>query len=133
MGNKVLERLAAERTHTNELIDEILADCRGRRAQPVGVRARADRAAQGRARRARDRRSSSWPSWRSSAAESRDVHALLNRAGTRDRGRHRWRPPVGARVVVHRRRCTAPAGQFVVDYLKSRGGMRDDHGQIAAP
>ena len=25
------------------------------------------------------------------------------------------------------------AGQFVVDYLKARGGMRDLHGQVANP
>ena len=127
MANRVLERMAAERDRTNETIDEILASIEVDDRDPSD----AERAL---INRHRDRLEELEPQiveqveLEERRNSSRDVHAVLNRAArvVDDGGNGQRRP--AAPEVIHR-----TAGQFIVDYLRSRGGMRGDNGQLAAP
>lgn len=124
MANKVLERLAVERSHTNELIDELLAQCEADERLPSDSERE-------QVARYRSRLEELEPQiveqieLEEIRSQSRDAHAVLNRSVAASNGDRpapaRPGPGFGYRS----------AGQFIVDYLKSRGGMRDAHGQVA--
>ena len=126
MGNKVLERMAADRDRTNETIDEILASIEADDRDPSD----AERSL---ISRHRTRLEELEPQiveqveLEERRHASRDVHEVLTRSTRAAVESGRIDRP-GAPTVLHR-----SAGEFIVDYLKSRGGMRDDHGQIAGP
>lgn len=127
MGNKVLERLAADRTHTNELIDEILAAAEADERSPSD--SEREQISRFKIRLAElEPQIVEQAELEEHRQSSRDVHELLNRAGG-DRNAHGNGdgPQLGGPLV---QRATGlrlqynTAGQFVVDYLKARGGLR---------
>lgn len=132
MGNKVLERMAAERERTNETIDEILATIEADDRDPSD----AERAL---IKRHRDRLDEIEPQITEQVeleerrANSRDVHGVLNRAArvtvtVDDTGTGSGVQRAAGLQVIHR-----TPGQFIVDYLRARGGMRDLTGRESPP
>ena len=129
MGNKVLERMAAERDRTNETIDEILASIEADDRDPSD----AERSLIARHRTRLDELEPQiveQVELEERRNDSRDVHEVLSRSSraVAEVNGNGDRPRGGPPQMLHR-----SAGQFIVDYLKSRGGMRDQHGQIANP
>ena len=129
MGNKVLEKLIGDRDEVNEQVDHVLAtaeaDGRGPSETEQKTIARcttelADLEAQ----------IAPLVALEEQRANSRDVHAVLNRSrqsveralGVGENGQR------GVPEPIHR-----TAGQFIVDYLRARGGMQIGNGQVLAP
>jgi hypothetical protein len=134
MGNKVLERLAAERDRAKEQVNEILAGVETDERDPSDaerslIARQSERVAE------LEPQIEQLVAWEEQQANSRDVHGVLARAArvtvtvddTGD-GNGGPRGTGGAPPVIHR-----TAGQFIVDYLRARGGMRDPGGREASP
>jgi hypothetical protein len=134
MANRVLERMVAERERTDEQIDEVLATIEGEERDPSP--AERELLARMRTRRAElEEQIGPLADMETERADSRDVHGVLARAArvtvTVDdsgNGNAGQQGAAGVPPVIHR-----TAGQFIVDYLRARGGMRDMGGREAPP
>jgi HK97 family phage major capsid protein len=125
--NKVLERLAAEREQVNDDIDRTLANIEADGRDPSDLE-------NGSLSRMKDRFGELEQLIRAQVdlekmrLESTDAHSVLHRATpARDNGDSAAPPPPQSETVYR------SAGEFIVDHLRARGGMRDYSNSVLAP